>query len=525
MVIAFTAVVARAQEPAGLTSLRGTVRDPDGKPIASVTIRLQTGEVVQALTTQTDAQGGYSFSRLRAGVYSLGAEMTGFTTTTIPSIFLGAKATKTVDLTLEPANKDAPKPAASKAPEFYDAPQFTVSGVTDTTSLGGHGPDTIVRTRETLARETAALGKSRAEPDLTASAALEDSLRKRAEREPDSFEANRALGKALLTNAKGRQAIPYLERAARIKPADYENAYDLALANSSAGNYDQARQQVQALLVHQDTAAVHHLLADIQEKLGNSLEAVREFQRAVELDPTEPYLFDWGAELLLHHAPEPALEVFTQGNRRFARSARMLVGMGAACFARGDYEPAVQRIRQGSDLIPNDPIPYMFMGKIAQAQSAPSDALVEGLQRFFAEHPENAAANYYYAVALWKRRKAPRDTDAAATVESLLQKAIRLDPNLGTAYLQLGILDCERENFRDAIDQFQKAIHASPELEEAHYRLAQAYRETGQASKAKAELQLYDQMTKESAQKTERERHDLGQFLYTLRDQPPSKVQ
>jgi hypothetical protein len=70
----------------------------------------------------------------------------------------------------------------------------------------------------------------------------------------------------------------------------------------------------------------------------DALEAVREYQRAAELDATEPNLFNWGAELLMHRAAEPATEVFAKGHRLFPRSTRMLLGLAAAWYARGDYE-------------------------------------------------------------------------------------------------------------------------------------------------------------------------------------------
>jgi uncharacterized coiled-coil DUF342 family protein len=60
-------------------------------------------------------------------------------------------------------------------------------------------------------------------------------------------------------------------------------------------------------------------------------------------------------------------------------------------------------------------------------------------------------------------------------------------------------------------------------MEESHYRLAQMYRQTGDADKARAEIEIYDRMTKESAQQAERERHEIRQFVYTLRDQPPAQ--
>ena len=62
-------------------------------------------------------------------------------------------------------------------------------------------------------------------------------------------------------------------------------------------------------------------------------------------------------------------------------------------------------------------------------------------------------------------------------------------------------------------------------MEEPHYRLAQAYRQTGDSEKVKEELRLYGQLAKESAQKQDQERHQIKQFVYTLRDQSAPQVQ
>jgi tetratricopeptide (TPR) repeat protein len=521
----------RSQEPAEAATLYGTVRDAQGMPLATATVRLRASNTTQFVIAHTDPEGRYSFPGIHEGVYYLRAEMTGYSDAEISSIFLGPKEAKTLDLTLVPAK--SPMSQAASPPEFFDQPQFTVSGVTDTTNLGGHGSDTVVRTREALAKETASLGKDSSNTRPATLAASESSLREKVEREPNGFEPNRQLGKALVESGKAREAIPYLERAAKLNPNDYGNAYELAHANADAESDDRAREQVQALLVHHDTAELHHLLADIRERLGNSLEAVREFQRAAELDPNEPYLFDWGSELLLHRAPEPALEVFTKANRLFPHSARLLIGLGAAWFARGSYELAVRRISEASDLNPNDSVPYLFLGKMQGAESAPSDELVERLHRFVTLHPESAEANYYYAVSLWKQRKKTQ-TAGASQVESLLNIAIGLDPRFSAAYLQRGILHSEQENTEQAISDYQSAIQADPQMadpqvadprivEEAHYRLAQAYRQAGETNKAKSELQVYAQIVEQSAQKAERERHEIRQFVYTLRDQPPAQ--
>jgi tetratricopeptide (TPR) repeat protein len=515
----FFPVVLQSQESA---SLRGTIRDSQGKPIAGATLHLHAKDDALPQAVHTDAQGNYSFAALHGGVYVLRVGMAGFIDAEIPSLFLGPKETKNVDIALLPAKFPASPPGSTRQPEFFDQPQFTVSGVTDTTNLGGHGSDTMVRARETIAKETVSLGKGSTGPGPAA----EKFLRENLERDPRSFESNYRLGELLVESGKARDAIPYLERAAELKPGDYENAYDLALANAHAGSDQRARDQVQALLLHYDKAELHHLLGDADEKMGYSLDAVREYQRAAELDPSEPYLFDWGSELLLHHAPEPALAVFANGNRLFPRSVRMLVGVGAAWFAHGSYDQAVQRICEASDLNPDDSTPYLFLGKMQSSESAFSEKTVEKLHRFVLQQPDNAEANYYYAVGLWKLRKGPQDTASAAQVETLLSNAVRLDPKLAAAYLQLGALHSEQKDYPRAISDYQRAIRADPQMqmEEAHYRLAQAYRQIGDATKAEAELHTYDQIAKASAEKADRERHEIRQFVYTLRDQPPPQT-
>jgi tetratricopeptide (TPR) repeat protein len=298
-------------------------------------------------------------------------------------------------------------------------------------------------------------------------------------------------------------------------------------AGSQLPSFDaRAEKSLRASLEHDPgNAELHHSLADAEEKLGNPLEAVREYQHAAELDPTEPNLFDWGAELLLHHAPEPAIEVLAKGNRLFPHSARMLIALGVGWQALGTYDRALRCLFDASDLNPRDPIPYLFLGKMQNAEIVHSAGFLEKMERFSRLQPENPLANYYYAVALWKRANGGADTPTSAQIESLLNKAIHLNPKLDVAYLQLGILYGAGGNFPKAIAAYQKASDVSPELEEPHYRLAQSYRRIGEKTKAQHELQLYSQLSKKNTERSERERHEIQQFVFALRDQSPATPQ
>ena len=522
------------QGSSNTASLQGSVRDSAGHPMAGAAVYLQTEDGGRARFIKADTAGRYYFLSIRDGIYMLRVEMSGFSPATFGPCSVVAGEMKALDLTLEspkkiPSQSSSPPPgkASSGPPEFFDEPQFTVAGVTDGTNLGGHGSNTIVRTKDALAKDIVSLSvspdkESRREP-------AETTLRAEVARQPDSFDANHRLGKSLVDDGKASEALVYLERASKLKPGDYPNSYLLAMAYADAGQYQRARANARALLMVQNgdkknQADLHHLLGDIEEKAGNPLDAVREYQRAAELNPSESNFFDWGAELLLHRAIEPAIEVFGKGNQLFLHSARMLVGLGVAWYTNGWYDQAAQRLCEASDLNPNDPKAYLFLGKIQAVETTLSDCSSERLARFVKLQPDNALANFYYGVNLWKRRTKPDGAGTLMQAEFHLKRAVELDPKLGVGYLQLGILYFERKDFANAVSSYEKANKAAPEMEAAHYRLSQAYKRTGNKLKAEEELQLYNQISKKKDEEVERERRESRQFVYTLRS-PASSSQ
>ncbi|HTU44725.1 MAG TPA: tetratricopeptide repeat protein [Bryobacteraceae bacterium] len=268
-------------------------------------------------------------------------------------------------------------------------------------------------------------------------------------------------------------------------------------------------------------AAPNQALTQADEQSGDPLRAVQQLQRAAELNPTEPNIFEWGTELLAHRAPEPAAEVFTKGARLFPQSIRMLLGLASARYAAGSYARAADCFFEASDLAPKDPTPYLFLGKVQAREILESAGYEERIARFAKLEPANALASYYYAVTIWNRRRGAEDLEAQKKTCALLQKAIALDPHLGPAYLQLGILYAEQHKYREAIHTYLQAINASPSLEEAHYRLSEAYRATGDRTKATQEVEAYNRISKESADKVERERREVQQFVIALRSQTP----
>ena len=162
------------------------------------------------------------------------------------------------------------------------------------------------------------------------------------------------------------------------------------------------------------------------------------------------------------------------------------------------------------------------MGKIEMASPSPLPCVKQKLERFVKEQPEDAVANYLYAMAVLKQQEHRADRLVLVQVESLLTKAVTLDPKCVDAYLQLGILSASQREEVKAIGYYKKAIEVDPQLGEAHYRLGVAYDRTGEPVKAKEEFLLHDEMEKQRAADIERQRRNIKQFLMVLQVKPGS---
>lgn len=508
----------------GDVTIHGIVLRPDGKPASDADVFLNRKSASGNVEMRTKADGIFAFSTVSPGSYQLAAKKAGLQSQVVAILVSPRKDIEEVHLVLQEASSSSSSKASTQpeaqAMEFTDKPNFTVAGVTDWTAVGGHGSDSILRASESLAKETAIL-----KPAGTAHAAegtasdsktqmeSENKLRAALASVPNSFASNHELGEFYLKSGRYQAAIPLLEKANQIDSADAVNQFDLGLAYEQSEDSSTARRRIGELLVNHQNSGLYRLMGELDEKLGDPLAAVDEYEKAVKLDPSEQNYFDWGSELLLHRAVWQAQEVFRKGADAYPKSARMQTAIGTALFASARYDEAAYHLCHASDLNPNDPNPYMFMGKVQMAAPNPLPCIEPKLAYFVQQEPGNSVANYLYAMSILKHQEASPDNQAVQQAAVLLEKAVTIDPKCGEAYLQLGILSASQRYFDKAIDLYKKAIEANPQLADAHYRLAMAYDRTGQPSKAKQELQLHDQLKREQAEAVDRQRREVKQFL------------
>lgn len=350
-----------------------------------------------------------------------------------------------------------------------------------------------------------------------------EQLRKALALTPHEYTSNHNLGEFYIKSGKIREARPLLEQAQRIDPSSYDNGYDLAMADLLTGQLAEARQLVQGLLQKKNTGELHNLLGQIEEKDGKFVAAANEFEAAAHADPSEDNLFDWGSELLLHRTYEPAIEVFRAASQRYPTSSRFLIGLGMALYARGLYEDAVKALLTAADLNPSDARCYLFLSRAYDSSPSQADEVIQRFQRYAGLEPNNALAQYYYAMSLWKGKRVAGSGLDIQEVEFLLKKSIALNGTIPEVHMQLGNLYADQHQFERSIPEYVRALELNPNLPDAHYRLGTDYVHMGQKDRAQAEFAIYQKLRAQHMAEVDKERAEVQQFVYSSKAAPSAK--
>jgi len=228
----------------------------------------------------------------------------------------------------------------------------------------------------------------------------------------------------------------------------------------------------------------------------------------------ESAAFQRASGLLLDGDYAHAADAFGQGAAQFPQSSRMILGLGVADYSRGLYPQAIDALCKAVDLSPDQPQAYFFLAQAYAASPAQTQEVLRRVARYASSHRANAPAQYYEALCLWRSRTAPEPGQVdPRQVEDLLRSAIALDPSLGEAHFQLGVVLADQNQDQRAAGEFERAVALDPDWAEAHYRLGQLYRRAGEAAKAQAEFDESERLRKNSDTQNERLSAEIRRLL------------
>ncbi len=207
---------------------------------------------------------------------------------------------------------------------------------------------------------------------------------------------------------------------------------------------EKAKQECrQALSLDNNLAAAHRARGLIERYTGNSEGAIREFERALQLDPSDDEtvnklsaLYDRAGRTLQAEA------LLKSALKRSPGSWVNYNNLGALYYHHSDYAQAEPLFRTASELAPDIPLVFSNLG---------GDYLEQG-----------------------KYQEA----------ESALVKSIAIKPS-ANAYCNLGQVRQYQHRYLDAASMFQRATELASENDQFWYSLGDAYSLAGEQAKAR----------------------------------------
>ena len=111
---------------------------------------------------------------------------------------------------------------------------------------------------------------------------------------------------------------------------------------------------------------------------------------------------------------------------------------------------------------------------------------------------------------------------ASVDAETLLKRAIQLEPLFAKALLQLGNVYLDGRDYTHAAEEFATALRLDPGLWETRYKLSAAYKRTGQLELADQQMRLFLAKKNQNTSEDQASGSQLEKFLSVFAKPDPT---
>lgn len=298
----------------------------------------------------------------------------------------------------------------------------------------------------------------------------------------------------VISLARGADSIRVVTLLADLysKCPSYENGRDLADAEVDAGQFKSAIALVTSLLQQQDSADLHRILGKAADTQKNYKAAALEYQKAAEMDPSETNVFNFGTALfrLNHNA---AIKILRFGVEKYPDSVRLRVALGTVLYGDGKSLEGAQLLCEAQELNPADPHPMELLAETEIIPPELAPRITTLLANLHKRYKQDGLILYDYTMVQsgrWSNSPDSPPPDFAASLEA----ALKLNPKLPQPYFQLSLIADQQKNYAEEIRLLKKAVELDPDKQEYRYRLAFAYRKSGDKAKFREELNQFQKL-------------------------------
>ena len=317
-------------------------------------------------------------------------------------------------------------------------------------------------------------------------AEAETAWRAIAKLQPANAEPYAHLGLLEARQQRYKEAVPLYRRALALNPSMPGLRLNFGLSLFKSGALKEAIQTFTPLLKSEPPSSpealrLTTLIGLAHYGLGEFAAAVPFLRQATVADPQNlPYRLALAHSCLWSKQYQCVLDVYHEILTLNAESAEADMLAGEALDEMKDNAGAAQQFRAAVKADPREPNVHFGLGYLLWGLMQYEEAAQE-FQAELANNPDHAQALAYLA-----------DTDMRLShpeaASGLLEKAIRLDPKIELAHLDLGILYSDAGRKDDALRELKIAEKLSPDDQNVHYRLGLFYQSMGRKDEAKAEF-------------------------------------
>lgn len=274
-------------------------------------------------------------------------------------------------------------------------------------------------------------------------------------------------------------SVPLFDEALALQPQSTSLILDAARAALMTGDLVRARTLATDFINNgsgerEKLAQAHQLLGRTLLKLNQDQEARKEFEAAVQLDPTFPNGYDLAVACLDLNDDRCAAQIFTEMEKSFGDTPELHMAFGRA-YAESDFQPK---------------------------------AIVE-FQRAVDENPHLPNAHYLIAAMLLATGSAGNPLNAA---EAELKKELLISPGNAMTYAALAKVEIGRGNYPAARDYLNTSVSLDPKNPDPYLYLGQMYFSMNRLDEAETALRRCVQLTADIS----RNRYQVQKAHYLL---------
>jgi len=306
-------------------------------------------------------------------------------------------------------------------------------------------------------------------------------------RHPQDAEAHAHLGLLEARQEHYNEAVTHYRKALVLNPDMPGLRLNLGLALFKAGKMKDAATTFLPILKNlppdsQESLRVTTLIGLARYGAGDYTGAVPFLKKAVAADAQNlPFRLTLAQSCLWSKQYQCVLDVYHEIVNLNENSAEADMLAGQALDEMKDRPAAVEQFRAAVKADPKLPDVHFGLGYLLWAQLKFDEAAKE-LEAELSNNPDHAQALTYLADCHIQLN----NPEPAIT---LLKKAVKLDPKIELAHVDLGVLYANAGKNDDALLELKTAEKLDPDDQNVHWRLGRFYKSVGKKSEAEAEFQ------------------------------------